>query len=187
MVYGALWAERFKSVLLEGGEALAAVAAYIDLNPVRAGLCVDPRDYRYCGYGEALGKGYSLARDGIRTILGQPKTVSWKGVSCQYRKYLFVQGSLNTKANKPVFDLPTAQMVVDEQKGELSLPERLRCRIRYFTDGVIVGSQAFVESHFSTLKAKLGYKRQHSGTPLKVLGRADRLWVFREPRVQPSG
>jgi putative transposase len=185
--YGALWAERFKSVLLEGGEALAAVAAYIDLNPVRAGLCVDPRDYRYCGYGEALGKGYSLARDGIRTILGQPKTVSWKGVSCQYRKYLFVQGSLNTKANKPVFDLPTAQMVVDEQKGELSLPERLRCRIRYFTDGVIVGSQAFVESHFSTLKAKLGYKRQHSGTPLKVLGRADRLWVFREPRVQPSG
>ena len=32
--YGVLWAERFKSVLLEGGEALAAVAAYIELNPV---------------------------------------------------------------------------------------------------------------------------------------------------------
>src|SRR5271165_3458570 len=36
--YGVLWAERFKCVLLEGGEALAAVAAYIELNPVRAGL-----------------------------------------------------------------------------------------------------------------------------------------------------
>jgi hypothetical protein len=36
-----LWAERFKSVLLEGGEALAAVAAYIELNSVRAGLCAD--------------------------------------------------------------------------------------------------------------------------------------------------
>ncbi len=45
--YGVLWAERFKSVLLEGGEALAAVAAYIELNPVRAGLCADPKDYRY--------------------------------------------------------------------------------------------------------------------------------------------
>jgi hypothetical protein len=31
--YGVLWADRFKSVLLEGGEALAAVAAYIELNP----------------------------------------------------------------------------------------------------------------------------------------------------------
>jgi hypothetical protein len=47
-----LWAERFKSVLLEGGEALAAVAAYIELNPVRAGLCADRKDYRYCGYAE---------------------------------------------------------------------------------------------------------------------------------------
>ena len=42
--YGVLWAERFKSVLLEGGEALAAVAAYIELNPVRASLCADPKD-----------------------------------------------------------------------------------------------------------------------------------------------
>jgi putative transposase len=48
--YGVLWADRFKSVLLEGDEALAAVAAYIELNPVRAGLCSDPKDYRYCGY-----------------------------------------------------------------------------------------------------------------------------------------
>ena len=48
--YGVLWAERFKSVLLEGGEAVAAVAAYIELNPVRAALCADPKDYCYCGY-----------------------------------------------------------------------------------------------------------------------------------------
>ena len=41
--YGALWSERVKSVLLEGGAAVAAIAAYIDLNPVRAGLCEDPK------------------------------------------------------------------------------------------------------------------------------------------------
>jgi hypothetical protein len=80
----------FKSVLVEGGEALAAVAAYIELNPVRAGLCADPKDYRYCGYAEALAKGSGLAREGIRTILGQPETISWKELSCQYRKYLFL-------------------------------------------------------------------------------------------------
>ena len=57
----------------------------------------------------------------------------------------------------------------------------------YFTDGVIVGSQSFVESHFAKLKEKLGYRRKHTGKPLTELGFSDRLWVFREPRVQPSG
>jgi len=33
------FAQCFKSVLLEGGQAVAAVGAYIELNPVRAGLC----------------------------------------------------------------------------------------------------------------------------------------------------
>jgi REP-associated tyrosine transposase len=94
---------------------------------------------------------------------------------------------LNTKANHPAFDLRTAQTVVDEQNGELSLPERLRCRIRYFTDRVILGSQSFVESHFYDLKEKLGYRRRRTGTPLTALGCSDRLWVFRYLRVRPSG
>jgi hypothetical protein len=185
--YGVLWADRFKSVLLEGGEAVAAVAAYIELNPVRAGLCADPKDYRYCGYAEALAKGSSLAREGIRIVLGQSEAVSWKEVSQQYRKYLFVQGSLHTETKQPAFDLATAQTVVEQQNGELSLPERLRCRIRYFTDGVILGSQSFVESHFYKLKHKLGYKRRCPATRLTALGRADTLWVFRDLRVRPIG
>jgi REP element-mobilizing transposase RayT len=185
--YGVLWADRFKSVLLEGGEAVAAVAAYIELNPVRAGLCADPKDYRYCSYAEALAKGSSLAREGIRIVLGQSETVSWKEVSQQYRKYLFVQGSLHTETKQPAFDLATAQTVVEQQNGELSLPERLRCRIRYFTDGVILGSQSFVESHFYKLKHKLGYKRRCPATCLTALGCADTLWVFRDLRVRPIG
>ena len=49
--YGTLWADRFKSVLVEGkGNPLQTMAAYIDLNPVRAGLVEDPKDYRFCGY-----------------------------------------------------------------------------------------------------------------------------------------
>jgi putative transposase len=185
--YGVLWADRFKSVLIEGGEALAAVAAYIELNPVRAGLCADPKDYRYCGYAEALAKGSSLAREGISIVLGQSDAISWKEVSRQYRKYLFVQGSLQTKTKQPAFDLATAQTVVDQQNGQLSLPERLRCRIRYFTDGVILGSQAFVESHFYKLKHKLGYQRRRPATRLTALGAADTFWVFRDLRVRPIG
>src|ERR1700745_3959510 len=183
--YGVLWAERFKSVLLEGGEALAAVAAYLELNPVRAGLCTDPKDYRYCGYAEALAKGSVLTRQGISTILGQPETISWKELSRQYRKYLFVKGSYRS-ANKPAaFDLATAQRVVEEQNGELPLPQRLLCRIRYFTDGVILGSQGFVESHFGRLKEKLGYRRHKAATRLTALGSPD-LWDSAISGSEPS-
>jgi hypothetical protein len=44
---GALWESRFKSVLVEEGEAAKTIAAYIDLNPVRAGIVEDPADYRW--------------------------------------------------------------------------------------------------------------------------------------------
>jgi hypothetical protein len=37
-----VWEERFRSVLVEGaGEALAIMAAYIDLNPIRAKIVED--------------------------------------------------------------------------------------------------------------------------------------------------
>ena len=71
-----------------------------------------------------------------------------------------MHGSLKTKTGPPAFDLATAQTVVDQQNGELSLPERLRYRIRYFNDGVILGSQSFVESHFYNLQGKLDYRRR---------------------------
>jgi putative transposase len=185
--YGALWAERFKSLLVEGGTALATVAAYIDLNPVRVDLCTDPKDYRYCGYAEAVAKGFGLACDGIKATLGQPETASWEEASREYRKYLFVRGSQGTETKPPAFDLATAQTVVDEQNGELSLAERLRCKIRYFTDGVILGSQAFVESHFDKFKKKLGYKRRRAPMRVSMPGDSQVFWVFRNARVRPSG
>ena len=44
---GTLWEDRFKSVIVEDGAAAKAIAAYIDLNPVRAGMAKDPADYRW--------------------------------------------------------------------------------------------------------------------------------------------
>ena len=53
--YGTLWAERFKSVVVEDQPGVVeTMAAYIDLNPVRAGLVGDPKEYRFCGYGAAV-------------------------------------------------------------------------------------------------------------------------------------
>ena len=46
------------------------VAAYIDLNPVRAGLVNDAGDYGFSGFGEACAGG-SAARRGIARIEGK--------------------------------------------------------------------------------------------------------------------
>lgn len=184
--YGVLWAERFKSLLLEGGRAVAIVAAYIDLNPIRAALCADPKDYRYCGYAEAVATGSEPALGGIRTILDLPETTSWKDLLSEYRKQLFGRGAASSSNNRPAFELEEARKVIEEQDGELSSQEQLRCRIRYFSDGVILGSRSFVEDHFYRLKEKIGYRRKSGPTALKMLGPVI-LWVFRNLRVRKFG
>ena len=66
--YGTLWADRFKSVLVEGaGNPLQIMAGYIDLNPVRAGIIEDPKEYRFCGYAEAVA-GEKVAQLGLTFI-----------------------------------------------------------------------------------------------------------------------
>ncbi|MBC7359660.1 MAG: transposase, partial [Desulfacinum sp.] len=44
---GYFWGDRFKSVLLESGAALAQCLAYIELNPVRARIVERPEEYRW--------------------------------------------------------------------------------------------------------------------------------------------
>jgi len=52
---GHLWRQRYQRVLVEpDSQALSAVACYIEMNPVRAGLVKDPKDDRWCEYGQAL-------------------------------------------------------------------------------------------------------------------------------------
>ncbi len=66
---GAFWDARYRSVVVEGTPlALMSVAAYIDLNPLRAGMVEDPVDYRWCGYAEACGGGRA-ARKGLEGLV----------------------------------------------------------------------------------------------------------------------
>jgi len=50
-------------------KAREKLAAYIDLNPVRAGMVTDPAEYCWSGYGEACGGGAKgdgkWAREGL--------------------------------------------------------------------------------------------------------------------------
>jgi putative transposase len=86
---GTLWMERFKSVLVEDTrEVCRIMATYIDLNPVRAEMVEDPKNYRHCGYGAAMG-GDGRCRRGIMEITG---ISDWKKASAAYRVYLMERG-----------------------------------------------------------------------------------------------
>ena len=158
--YGTLWSERFKSVLVEPqGKALETMATYIDLNCVRAGLATDPKDYRFCGYAEAVA-GNAIAQAGLLSILGGP----WSEAQATYRHWLFGTATEARESGAPI-DATLLEKVIAEG-GRLPLSTVLRCRIRYFTDGAVLGSKAFVEMHLRAYRAATGRRERTAVRPI---------------------
>jgi len=155
--FGTLWAERFKSSLIETHEnVLQIIAAYIDLNSVRAGLVTDPKEYRFCGYSEAVA-GNKTAQAGISSVVGLD---NWGEVHAHYREVLFGTGGAAREgaASIPERDF---QRVIAEG-GKLPLADLLRCRIRHFTDGAVLGRQAFVTLQLAIYRKKTGLRERMS-------------------------
>ena len=185
---GTLWEERYKSLLLEGEcGVLMAVSAYIDLNAVRAGLVQDPKDYRFSGYGEAVG-GSKQAREGLALVVSGGG--DWGAVSGEYRQVLYIKGEARgiTPEGAPVragFSEAEVGAVV-AVKGRLSLSAVLRCRVRYFTDGLVLGHKVFVEETFMRKRSHFSTKRQNGARALKGAQWGD-LCTVRDLRVDVLG
>ena len=186
---GTLWEERFKSIMIQPDRAregqwdnaLLTMAAYIDLNAVRAGIVSDPKDYRYCGYGEACG-GSRQAREGLGGIFayyGQGEA-DWQSVGGQYRQQLFARGEQTER--RYGFSHEEVKMVL-ESDGKLTLQQALHCRVRYFTDGVVLGSKAFVEDIFQRNREQFGLKRRNGARPLRK-AEAGGLCTMRDLRLE---
>ncbi len=187
---GTLWMDRFKSVLVEGkGEPLRTMAAYIDLNPVRAGLVKDPKDYRWCGYAEALG-GSRRAQRGLCKAQCKPVD-GWKsaGAAAAYRCLLHAEGrevkdAQNEKVVTRGVTAESARAVL-AQKGKLSLAEMVRLRVRYFSDGLVLGSREFVEGVFETRRELFGPKRKLGA---RRIAESDApFYTLRQLRLKPLG
>jgi len=177
---GAFWSARFKSVLVENSEsALSIMAAYIDLNPVRAKMVADPKDYRFCGCGEAVAGG-KLAQSGIcawaQMDRRDGKKVSWSVASAMYRTHLFVEGD-----GKGI-DPEEVKKVLDAG-GKLSTKELLHCRIRYFSNGLVIGGKSFVEDVFETHRIWFSEKRTSGAR--KIKNAEDTFFCLRDLRKEP--
>jgi hypothetical protein len=159
---GTLWMARFKSVLLEGdASVLNKVSAYIDLNPIRAGLVKDPASYRWSGYGQAEG-GDSAARKGLSLVYGHERN-AWKQVGSGYRSLLYLEGlemrdSTGKTIRAGVSEEEFHRVIAERGKQESS--KRLAQRVRYFTEGAAVGGREFLEKVFKENRTMFGPKRK---------------------------
>ena len=147
---GFLWGERFKSVIVENGETLANCLAYIDLNPVRAGIVSRPEDYRWNSIGYHIQSGN--CDDFLSLDFGMKEfNISDAGERLRrYRRFLYEKGSREKLAGMQI-DAGTLQK--EKARGfKLKRTDRFIHRTRYFTDSGIIGTRAFVQRHYRKFK-----------------------------------
>jgi len=207
---GHLWEDRYKSVIVESGTAARMMAAYIDLNPVRAGMVVDPAEYRWSSYGEAVGGGPKgngkKAREGlVRAIFSDDPEVGfdateWKRASRRYRMLMGM--ALERKPSNAKVMVRSERVEknyenYDDDRGlsksrdngtvlpELSMAAMLKHRVRYFTDGAVIGSKEFVNEAFASARERFSAKRKDGARRMRGSGKAaaGQLWSLRDLRV----
>jgi putative transposase len=156
---GYLWRDRFKGILVHNGISHLGCSIYNDLNPVRAGLTKSPEKYRWCSLG-------LQARDPKRAaILCNPKDIrdvnplDLREFGCSlkivaklkemnlanidiYRLLVYRSGGVE-KTNKG--NIPTELLQeIEKLHGQLGFGESFRYKIKNFSEGIAIGSQAFI-------------------------------------------
>jgi REP element-mobilizing transposase RayT len=153
---GYFWSERFKSVIVENGETLINCLAYIELNPVRAGLVKRPEDYRWCSLGyhaQTRNKGRFLSLDfGLREF-GMKSGIERLRA---FRRFVYEKGELEGVEKERWRDF------------ELGSADRFLLRTRYFTDSGIIGSKAYVSRVYRAFKDRYAAKREK--IPKRIIG-----------------
>jgi REP element-mobilizing transposase RayT len=200
---GTLWESRYRSVLVEKGDALRAIAAYIDLNPVRAGLVSDPKDYRWSGYAEAVA-GRAEAQDGLLWIAKHPSPENAAPAAAStssesaapgteldwYREWLYAKGEEVRDEQGVVVRRGFSEEEIENVRktgGRLPIATFLRLRVRYFTDGAVLGTTAFVESVFQAHRKRFSERRRTGSRRLARLDLDNPLRVARALAVRAVG
>jgi hypothetical protein len=86
--------------------------------------------------------------------------------------------------------LNTAEALEAKDNGtmlpDMGLVAMVRCRVRYFTDGAVIGSKGFVNEVFAGARERFGAKRKDGARAMRGSGSGAKglLWTFRDLRVR---
>jgi REP element-mobilizing transposase RayT len=153
---GYFWGDRFKSLIVQNGHSLVNLLAYVDLNPIRAGIVKRPEDYRWCSLG------YHVQTNNREDLLSMDFGMKEWGehepaaILRAYRQFIYETGAVDTGKGRPM----DAAIVARERKKNFVLKrfEIFRYRTRYFSDAGVLGSKAFVQEVFDQIKHLLKSK-----------------------------
>ncbi len=167
---GYFWGDRFKSVIVERGETLINCLAYIDLNPLRAGIVKQPEEYRWSSIGYHMQTGNQdkfLSTDfGLKEFNVRSETERVR----RYRQYLYEAGSISRSDKGRARVIDPRVLYKEKKKGfEITKASRLRYRTRYFTDSGIIGSKEFVSANYQLFKHLFQSKHEKKPKPVKGL------------------
>ena len=166
----------------------------------------DPADYRWSSYGEAVGGGAKgngkKAREGLVRAYFCDQGVGfeaekWRDVSRLDRCLmgLALVGKpghaeiLATGKGLKRITQNTAEMLESADNEtvlkDLGMAKMLRCRVRYFTGGAVIGSKEFVNEAFTNARERFGPKLKVGARAMKGSGSGakDLLWSMRDLRV----
>ena len=147
---GFFWSDRFKSVIVENGQTLINCLAYIDLNPVRAGIVEKPEDYRWNSIGyhvQTDNKDDFLSLDfGLKefNVLDADERLRL------YRKFLYEKGAYSKESGCQI-----AEKTVEKERKKdykINRVDRFKYRTRYFSDSGIIGTKEFVTQNYQRFK-----------------------------------
>ncbi len=164
---GFFWSERFKSVIVDNGETLINCLAYIDLNPVRAGIAEKPEDYRWCSLG------YHVQRNNNDNFLSLDLGLREFGVKTEaerlriYRRFIHGKGSLDAGRLE---SLGAGKRKKNKQADDFEIGsiENYKYRSRYFTDIGILGTKSFIARHYQIFTHLFSSK--HEKRPKTIQG-----------------
>jgi hypothetical protein len=139
--------------VIESGEGLLNCLGYIELNSIRAGIVKVPEDYRWCSLSMRMFAPESeqfLAKDGLE-IEGMSKTDKIRYL----RQFVYECGNMQVEKTDEFDDNITKKagyisddlLTKEQSKGfSVRTNEYYKGRVRYFTDGLALGSQSFIQS-----------------------------------------
>jgi REP element-mobilizing transposase RayT len=153
---GYFWGSRFKSLYLGNETIIQCVCAYIELNPVRAGIVQKPEAYRWSSLHNrqfASSSHRFCSFDGL--FPDAPDNLSDTALLKDYRALVYHFGNIkrttvqDLEEGRSVDDAraPISDRLYEKNAGRHFKPpagELMLGRIRYFTDGVAIGSKDFI-------------------------------------------
>jgi len=155
---GRLWGDRFKSTLLEDKKQAVECLLYAELNPVRAGIAARPEEHE----GSSL---YLREAGDDRWMMRLSELTGIRRRSealIDYRARVYYRGNVPSKERQKA--IPDRVIREEEARGFAS-KGLYRKRLRYFVDGLAMGSEEYVREQIDALKRAGIYLRRKN--PIK--------------------